>query len=193
MIEAVSPVQPGTGRTGPAGIPTGDLNQPEEAATGPQEVVEFTLAGRRYAIDIQRVREIIDMVPITPIPRTPRFITGVINLRGDITNIVNFNEQLRLPDRPVTAGQKIIVFAADAVRATNVGMVVDGVSSVVLVNASQVKPAVDAGRRGRSFVRSVICISGTGSDARSDGLVIWLDIEKLFADIQSRKITTVKS
>ncbi len=46
------------------------------------DVVEFELGGERYALDINLAREIVEMIPITPIPRAPPFISGVINLRG---------------------------------------------------------------------------------------------------------------
>jgi len=52
------------------------------------DIVEFVLGGERYALDIQLAREIVEMIPITPIPRAPSYISGVINLRGEITNIL---------------------------------------------------------------------------------------------------------
>ena len=80
------------------------------------EVVEFALADGRYAIDIHLIREIVEMVPITPIPRAPPYITGVINLRGEITNIVNLNKHLALPPKELSKSQKIIVFTADTIK-----------------------------------------------------------------------------
>ena len=152
------------------------------------EVVEFDLAGGRYAIDINLVREIVEMVPITPIPRAPHYITGVINLRGEITNIVNLTMHLHLPDQPVTENQKIIVFTADTVKGNNVGIVVDSISSVTTVTPSQIKSSVssDEERKGK-YVKAIISFAGEESSERHDGLVIWLDILKLFKDIESKQ------
>lgn len=46
------------------------------------DVVEFEIGGELYAMDIQLAREIVEMIPITPLPRAPEYITGIINLRG---------------------------------------------------------------------------------------------------------------
>ena len=78
------------------------------------EVLEFTLGAENYALDINIVREIVEMMPITVIPRAPVYITGVINLRGEIVNIVNLNTFLKLSDRPITKDQKIIVLKKDS-------------------------------------------------------------------------------
>jgi len=154
----------------------------------PLEVLEFVLAGGKYAIDIHVVREIVDMVPITPIPRAPRYITGVINLRGEITNIVNLNLQLNLPDLPITKDQKIVVFTADTIKGSNVGIVVDSVSSVTMVPAARLKPpAVTAEGGKRSYVRGIISTGGAESGERQDGLVLLLDILKLFKDIEAKQ------
>ena len=54
------------------------------------------------------------MIPITPIPRSPAYISGVINLRGEITNIMNLNTLLGLPGEKARENQKIIVLVPDA-------------------------------------------------------------------------------
>ena len=102
------------------------------------EVLEFTLGTEEYALDIHLVREIVEMMPITAIPRAPVYVSGVINLRGDIVNIVNLNTFLNIPDRPITKGQKIIVLMAEVAQGNNVGVIVDTVSSVTEIESSQV-------------------------------------------------------
>ncbi|MFY9800039.1 MAG: chemotaxis protein CheW, partial [Methanoregula sp.] len=72
------------------------------------EVVEFILGGERYALDIHLVREIVEMLQITPIPRAPSYISGVVNLRGEITNIMNLNSMLGLGNHDLRDNQKII-------------------------------------------------------------------------------------
>ena len=94
------------------------------------DVVEFELGGERYALDIQLAREIVEMIPITPIPRAPPYISGVINLRGEITNIMNLNTLLGLPNQEIRDNQKIIVLVPEAAGGSNVGIIVDDVSSV---------------------------------------------------------------
>ena len=150
------------------------------------EVLEFTLGTENYALDINIVREIVEMMPITAIPRAPVHITGVINLRGEIVNIVNLNTFLKLPDRPITKGQKIIVLMAEVAAGNNVGVIVDTVSSVTEIQASQVDCMAQsmAGNESR-YIKGII---NTGQDGQQEkenkGLIIWLDIHKMFKDIE---------
>lgn len=153
------------------------------------EVVEFELGGERYALDIQLVREIVEMMQITPIPRAPPFISGVINLRGEITNIMNLNTLLGLANQDIRDNQKIIVLVPEAAGGSNVGIIVDDVSSVLQV------PESDIDRIGEgfasdfsSFVKGIIKINA--DDAQNKGgkeknLIIWIDMQKVLTDVVS--------
>ncbi len=149
------------------------------------EVLEFTLGAENYALDINIVREIVEMMPITVIPRAPVHITGVINLRGEIVNIVNLNTFLKLPARPVTGDQKIIVLMSEVAGGNNVGIIVDTVSSVTEISPSQVDCVTEglAGNEAK-YIKGIIT---SGTETKDDGrkkLIIWLDIHKMFNDIQ---------
>jgi len=58
------------------------------------EILEFDLGGESYAMDIGIAREIVEMLPITPIPRAPSHVTGLLNLRGEITTIIDLHHLL---------------------------------------------------------------------------------------------------
>jgi purine-binding chemotaxis protein CheW len=148
------------------------------------EILEFTLGSERYALDISPVREIVEMTPITAIPRAPAHVTGVINLRGEIVNILNLNSFLRLPNRPITASQKIIVFMADAAKGNNVGVIVDNVSSVSEISKAHVDYMTEriAGNESK-YIKGIITPESDGKEAQ--GLIIWLDIQKMFKDIEN--------
>jgi len=88
-------------------------------------VVEFEIGGTLYALDIHLAREIVEMMPITPIPRAPAHIAGIINLRGEITNIIRLNTLLGLQEQEQNDNQKIIVLVAEATGGSNVGIIVD--------------------------------------------------------------------
>jgi purine-binding chemotaxis protein CheW len=103
------------------------------------EVVEFILGGEHYALDIHLAREIVEMLQITPIPRAPHYISGVINLRGEITNIMNLNSMLGLVNQEVRDNQKIIVLVPEAVSGSNIGIIVDDVIGVLQVAESDVE------------------------------------------------------
>lgn len=149
------------------------------------EVLEFSLGTENYALDINIVREIVEMMPITIIPRAPVHITGVINLRGEIVNIVNLNTFLKIPVRPITKDQKIIVLMPDAAGGNNVGMIVDNVSSVTEISASQVDCMTDSivGNDAK-YIKGIITQDQDSKEGGRKTLVIWLDIHKMFKDIE---------
>ncbi|MFY9750033.1 MAG: chemotaxis protein CheW [Methanoregula sp.] len=153
---------------------------------GTIDVVEFELGGERYALDINLAREIVEMMPITPIPRAPPFISGVINLRGEITNIMNLNTLLALPDKEVRNNQKIIVLVPEAAKGNNIGIIVDDVSSVRQVPESDIEH-IGAGISSEfsQFVKGIIKVSSDDTEKKKKDLIIWLDMEKVITDLGS--------
>jgi len=149
------------------------------------DIVEFELGGERYALDIQLAREIVEMIPITPIPRAPAYISGVINLRGEITNIMNLNTLLGLPDQDGRTNQKIIVLVPEATGGSNVGIIVDDVSSVIQVSEADVDKVGDGfGQESSSFVKGIIKMKTEDQSADSKkNLIIWIDMEKVIKDL----------
>jgi len=144
------------------------------------EVVEFTLGGKRYALDIQLVREIVVMMPITPIPRAPEFISGVLNLRGEITYIINLNKLLLVDNPEMRKNQKIIVFVPGAAKGNNVGVIVDNVSSVFQVPKEDIeKMTENASSKISGFVKGIIKLKSEDHEETSKGLLIWIDLEKV--------------
>jgi purine-binding chemotaxis protein CheW len=151
------------------------------------DVVEFVLGGERYALDIQLAREIVEMIPITPIPRAPPYISGVINLRGEITNIMNLNTLLGLPNRDARDNQKIIVLVPEAASGSNVGIIVDEVTSVLQVAETDIEHLGEGlSSEVSSFVKGIIKLKGDGSDKKSTGLIIWIDMKKVLEDVATK-------
>jgi purine-binding chemotaxis protein CheW len=127
------------------------------------------------------------MIPITPIPRAPPYISGVINLRGEITNIMNLNTLLGLPNQEVRDNQKIIVLVPDAASGSNVGIIVDEVTSVLQVAETDIEHLGEGlSSEVSSFVKGIIKMKGDGSDKKSTGLIIWIDMKKVLEDVASK-------
>ena len=148
------------------------------------DIVEFELGNERFALDIQLAREIVEMIPITPIPRAPAYISDVINLRGEITNIMNLNTLLGLPDQEIRDNQKIIVMVPEAVGGSNVGIIVDDVSSVIQVADTDVdKIGEGFSSEFSSFVKGIIKMKSEDGVKEKKNLIIWLDMEKVIKDI----------
>ena len=147
------------------------------------DVVEFEIGGEHYAFDIHLAREIVEMMPITPIPGAPPYIAGIINLRGEITNIIRINELLLLKEGKDVEEQKIIVLVSNENDGSCVGIIVDEVHSVNAVaeeDIEQIGENVSSDING--FIKGIIKIRDT-EDQDKEGLVIWLDMEKVLGDL----------
>ena len=152
------------------------------------DVVEFELGGERYALDIQLAREIVEMIPITPIPRSPAYISGVINLRGEITNIMNLNTLLGLPNQGIRDNQKIIVLVPDAAGGSNVGIIVDDVSSVLQITDSDINHMGEGFASEVShFVKGIVKIKSDDPTKQNKSLIIWIDMLKVLKDLANQK------
>ncbi|HUX34097.1 MAG TPA: chemotaxis protein CheW [Gemmatimonadaceae bacterium] len=101
----------------------------------------FYLAGEEYGLEILKVHEIMGMLPITRVPRTPEFVRGVINLRGKVIPIVDLRRKFRM-DRDGAEETCIIVVQ---VRGLQIGIVVDTVSEVLNIPAGDIEPAPEFG------------------------------------------------
>ena len=95
-----------------------------------QQVVSFRLAAERYALDILNVQEIIRPLPITPVPLTPNWIAGVINLRGQIVPLIHLAPRLGLGAEPLQASTRFIIVRS---QDESIGLVVDQVMEGLLV------------------------------------------------------------
>jgi purine-binding chemotaxis protein CheW len=158
----------------------------KQASTTMVDVVAFEMAGQRYALDIQLAREIVEMIPITPIPRSPPYISGIINLRGEITNILNLYTLLGLPEQEVNQNQKIIVLVPDAAEGINVGIIVDNVQSVTQVPVTDIEQIKDDASSDLSgFVKGIIKAKGDDAEGKTTDLIIWIDMLRVLSRLVS--------
>jgi len=152
------------------------------------EVVEFLLGDSRYAIDIQLVREVFEMVPMTVIPHTPQHIAGVINIRGEITYLVNIATLLRIAEAGEPDRKYIIVLTGDATAGTNIGIMVDSVTSVTRVDESRVEYKVSGmSGEGEQYIRGIISQADPDRSAGATRLVLWLDARKMLSEINRKE------
>jgi purine-binding chemotaxis protein CheW len=151
------------------------------------EVVEFILGGEHYALDIHLAREIVEMLQITPIPRAPHYISGVINLRGEITNIMNLNTMLGLVNQEARDNQKIIVLVPEAVSGSNIGIIVDDVIGVLQVAESDVEHLGEGlASEVSGFVKGIIKLKRDDADKQNTQLIIWIDVQKVIEEVSKK-------
>lgn len=100
----------------------------------------FTLAGEDYGLEILKVREIIGMLDITAIPRTPDYIKGVINLRGRVIPVIDLRVRFGLP--ATEYGERTCIIVVDIkspMGPVQAGVVVDSVSEVLNIHGSEIE------------------------------------------------------
>jgi purine-binding chemotaxis protein CheW len=137
---------------------------------GELQIVVCELADEHYGLDIARVFEIIRHQPITPVPRAPSFVKGVINLRGRIIPVVDLRERFGMSGVEPTKETRIVVAESSSTR---IGLIVDSVSEVLLVSVDVVEPTpqVTAGADAE-YLRGIAKLG--------DRLVLLLELDGLF-------------
>lgn len=95
------------------------------------QIVEFMLAGEKYGIEAIYVREIFPLKDLTPIPCTPPFITGVINVRQEIVSVMDIKKFFNLPECGITELNRVIILKTDDME---VGILADSITGVTGVD-----------------------------------------------------------
>lgn len=104
------------------------------------QLVSFTLDDVEYGIDILQVHEILRIPEMTRLPNTPRFIRGVINLRGNVIPVIDVRERFGFRKTATTEESRIIVVEAEGKQ---IGLFVDNVSQVIRINMRNIDPPSD--------------------------------------------------
>jgi len=123
-----------------------------------RELISFRIGEQEFCVDIMVVREIRGWTPATPLPRSPSYLCGVINLRGAVLPIVDLADRLGFEATDPT--QRHVIIVAQIGRQV-VGLLVDAVSDILTVNDEVVQPPPDvASEMVRNFVRGLLAIEG---------------------------------
>ncbi|MGO9415587.1 MAG: chemotaxis protein CheW [Syntrophobacteraceae bacterium] len=100
----------------------------------------FSLGDEEYGIGILRVKEIIGMMRITPIPQAPEYVKGIINLRGKVIPVIDLRVRFAMASVSYTERRCIVVVEIDAATGRlHMGIVVDSVSEVVNIKSSDIE------------------------------------------------------
>lgn len=159
-----------------SGAPTGSLQGWEtharEAAVREPAVVEYTqqlltfvLHGALYALPVERVREIVRMRSITPVPRVPAEVCGVISLRGEIVQVVDLRRRLGLEPIPATRASRIVIVHGEEGHVA--GLLVDAVREVLSVAEDALRQA-----SAEAAVVDALCV-------RDDEFVSIVDLDRV--------------
>jgi len=136
-----------------------------------REMLVFKLGSEEYGVDILKVQEIRGYEKVTPIPRSPDYLKGVVNLRGTIVPVIDLRIRFGMPD-PAYDSLTVVIVLRIAGRV--VGAVVDAVSDVVRLAENEIREAPKLGAMVDSSYLSGVATQG-------DRMILALDIEKLLS------------
>lgn len=123
-----------------------------------RELIAFRIGEQEFCVDIMSVREIRGWTPATPLPRSPTYVRGVINLRGAVLPIVDLGARLGL--RITEPTDRHVIMVAQVAGRT-VGLLVDAVSDIIQLTDEQIQPTPEvASDQVRAFVRGIFAIEG---------------------------------
>ena len=126
--------------------------------SGSKELVSFRVGDQEFCIDIMSVREIRGWTPATAIPHSPKFVRGVINLRGVVLPVVDLASRLGLASTEPSARHVIIV---TQIGTRIAGLLVDEVSDILSLDQNLIQPTPDVTSHvARNFVRGVVAMEG---------------------------------
>jgi purine-binding chemotaxis protein CheW len=146
------------------------------------QVVSFRLGGEEYGVDIAQVQEIIRLVEITHVPRAPRFMEGVINLRGQLIPIIDLRTRFGMPRIAATKSTRIVV---TEIGSKKVGIVVDSVSEVLNIPIENVEAAPEmVSGVGTEYIQGVGKIN--------DRLIIMLDLTMVITSEEKQQLETAE-
>jgi len=144
--------------------------EPEEQAEEERiELVEFLLAAERYGIESSYVREVYPLRQFTPLPCTPPFVLGIVNVRGQIVSVIDIKRVFDLPERGLTELNKVIIIRDDLME---FGILADSILGVRPVSLKDIQPSLPTltGIR-QEYLRGV-----------TSGRIVILDARKLLSE-----------
>jgi len=139
--------------------------------TETRQYLTFKLGNEVFATDVAKVREVLDFTTITEIPRTPDFMSGVINLRGSVVPVVDLRLCLEMSKTEKTRNTCIVVVDNES---TVIGALADSVEEVIDLEPDQIQPPPRIGTHIRTdFIK--------GMGKRDAQFVMILDIDRVFS------------
>jgi purine-binding chemotaxis protein CheW len=145
------------------------------AISDTRQYLTFKLSDEVFAVDVAQVREILDLTPITKVPRSPEFMRGVINLRGSVVPVVDMRLKFGMPKTEYTINTCIVVVEVNIEgEPTILGAMADSVQEVFELMPGQIDPPPRIGTSLR-----LDFIHGIGK--RDDLFIMVLDIDKVFS------------
>ncbi|PLY13208.1 MAG: chemotaxis protein CheW [Desulfuromonas sp.] len=149
------------------------------------QYLTFRLGEESFGIDVLKVREILDFIEVTKVPKAPDYMLGVINLRGSVVPVVDLRKRFAIESGERTKDNCIIVLEinlnGDELK---VGIIGDMVEEVIDLRSEQIEPPPKLGSQLRAeFI--------VGMGKQDENFIILLDIDKIFSDEELSLVRSV--
>lgn len=134
--------------------------------------VTFHLEDETYGINVMQVQEVLRYSEIAPVPGSPSYVLGIINLRGNVVTVIDTRSRFGLQGAEVTDNSRIVIIEAEK---QVIGILVDSVAEVVYLRTSEIDSTPNIGtEESAKFIQGV--------SNREDELLILVDLNKLLND-----------
>jgi|GEM_PF-283350 len=155
-----------------------DIVDTESTSTEEISVIAFSIAKEVYGLELQEVREIIMVGMITPVPRAPSFILGVLNLRGEIIPVIDLRARFGLEHQEATELSRIIVTPINSVFT---GLIVDSVAEVKNIDKKLLEPPPKVTSIGANAYITEVARTNTG-------VIFLLGLQQLLTESENRQL-----
>ncbi|GAA0538168.1 MULTISPECIES: chemotaxis protein CheW [Rheinheimera] len=152
-----------------------------EAADTVLQWVTFKLQEETYGINVMQVQEVLRYTEIAPVPGSPDYVLGIINLRGNVVTVIDTRSRFGLEPAEVTENSRIVIIEAEK---QVIGILVDSVAEVVYLKSSEIDTAPNVGTE-----ESARFIQGVSN--REGELLILVDLNKLLSDEEWEEISSI--
>jgi purine-binding chemotaxis protein CheW len=151
---------------------------------GMLQVVEFLLGKERYAVDLFDVKEVVEYTTITQLPNSASYMKGIIDLRGEITTIVDLKDRLHIVAGTETKDENSRIIVLDEkITKAKTGIMVDDVLSVSTFDMSDIDKTSASDANDNAAILGIIKKKIKDKDHERNELIIWVDIKYLLKDI----------
>lgn len=165
-----------------------------DASSNQEKFLTFKLGEEEYGQEILRVREIIGMIDITPLPQTPSFVKGVVNLRGKIIPVIELRVKFGMSSIEYTEETCIIVVEVSGESSDEeqfqMGVIVDSVCEVLDIQKNQIEPAPQF---GCTVNTEYILGMGKVLEKDKDKVIILLDIDKVLTQTELESLSSINA
>jgi len=159
--------------------PSGQQNQTKDDQV--LQYVTFRLDDETYGINVMQIQEVLRYSEIAPVPGSPDYVLGIINLRGNVVTVIDTRRRFGLNDADITDTSRIVVMeSADQIM----GILVDSVAEVVYLKSSEIETAPNVGsEESARFIQGVCNKNGE--------LIILVEFDKMLTDHEWADISTL--